>query len=296
MSQPPPPVFELADPVLSARSSMLADAASPHLLGLWAPVPTAPEAAIGFGVGDTGRELDGTDGQGQAPEAPVWRVNLPADVVQAATYLEQGEQRLIAVQQALPLARTRLRTLIAQRQGTGLDSAGRSFDLAARSALPPAETELLAAVDFIQTGGQQAPPPDALSFGGVGPSEQPEQASLIQQGMQQVQDFARQVLQTVAHYAWVETRIEGHLLGRTVVGWTGSMETIWAFQPAMPQVALHGRMLDLALASRTALVRMFVMVMQGAVQMTVLVANPAGALLMVPAVWKFFNRVIAEKT
>jgi hypothetical protein len=78
------------------------------------------------------------------------------------------------------------------------------------------------------------------------------------------------------------------------VGWTGDAETIWP-QPRHPeQVALHWNTLDLALQSRTTLLRTLIIVTHGAVKISSLLAMPGGVVLALPAIWKFINRLMDE--
>jgi hypothetical protein len=57
---------------------------------------------------------------------------------------------------------------------------------------------------------------------------------------------------------------------------------------------LHQRTLDLALNSRNAAVGLFLLVIQSALKVSVLFAIPGGPLLIIPVVWQFVQRVLAE--
>lgn len=299
----PPPVFELVDPVLANTSALTGSAATP-LIGLWQPVQPASPDSLSRSLEDTLPVTDGPiDPIGTI--VPIWRANLPADPAQSAAFLEQGTQRLSTFRHSLPHASERLEALVACREGgtdfkLDSDKDDISFDIGTDTSAPvlqAPESELLNTVDSLN---HVSYPQADVSFavgvpneGERGGSSNPP--SLWQQEVQQVQTLARHVLHTVAYYAWVETIIEGRLVGRTSVGWTGSMETLWVSLPDTHHSTLHAHVLDLSLASRAALIRNFVLVLQGAVRISVLISAPGGALLAIPAAWKFFNQIVAEK-
>ncbi len=106
--------------------------------------------------------------------------------------------------------------------------------------------------------------------------------------------FVEQVRRFVGHYAWVETRTQGQLLGQTAVSWTGDANTVWQEGLDPAQMALHQRTLTLALASRDTVIRTFILVASGAARLSVLLATPGGAILALRAAWKFVKQVQAE--
>lgn len=229
----------------------------------------------------------GTTGVATA-EAPVWRANLPADLHQAAERLDKAEEGLEASQQALTVATDRIDALV-ERRSTGL-----AFDtpvagalaaetFAAGAGLAEPERELLGLLQEAKTGR----PPVSFAAG-------EEVSGGLRQAAQQFQGFMERVRQVVAHYAWVETHVEGELLGRTTVGWTGDMRTAWQEGLDPAQMALHQRTLTLALASRETLIQTLVVVTSGAARLSMLLSTPVGAILALPAAWKFINQVRAE--
>jgi hypothetical protein len=254
----PRPVFELFDTTLAE--------AVPHALGVWA---TVPAAARGSGAIDPRSAT--------VADAPRWRANLPADPRLASVHLAGGEAGLAAAERALARAEDRIAAVVRAQ------TTGPAFDVSA--GVPPAqpEAELLALVSEIQQGGP------AISFGvGEGLAGGWEEAT------RRFQAFVDRLVHVVAREAWVETRIEGQLLGQTAVGWTGDLDTVWGGSPGPAQLALHRRALALALASRQTLLRTFVVAARGAVTLSVLLTAPGGALLALPAAWKFVDRVVAE--
>ena len=98
----------------------------------------------------------------------------------------------------------------------------------------------------------------------------------------------------LAHYAAVETAVQGRLLGRTTVSWMGDMNTVWHAGLDPTSAVLHQRTLALALASRDTWMRMVVVVARGAIALSVLLTTPGGAILALPAAWKFVHQVLSE--
>jgi hypothetical protein len=279
MSAPEAPTFELRAPLLT--DSLAADGPGTALpvLGLWSAAPAAPREAVSFG-------LPGVSSAVPPPEGPVWRVNLPADPRQAHAHLSSGVQHIRAAQRALPGIEQRMAAL-ASEQATR-QQGGISFALAPAAPLPAPERELLAELAYLAGRGD----PEEISFGLPGIAL-PNRAQ-VQQGMAQVRHFLRHVLSVVANYAWVETRQHNLLVGRTAVGWTGDAETVWPQPCRAEHVHLHWNTLDLALQSRTTLIRTMIIVTHGAVKLSTLLAMPGGVVLALPAVWKCINRLMDE--
>ncbi len=112
--------------------------------------------------------------------------------------------------------------------------------------------------------------------------------------VEQFQSFVALVVQTLTHYAWVETKIEDHLLVRTAVSWKGDFETAWQDQLDPERMALHQRTLNIALASRAVTLRTFAIVAAAAGKLSALMTAPGGAILALPAAWKYINEIRAE--
>lgn len=258
----PQGIFELRDGA--------APGATADVLGLWTTVPAAP-AGVAFGAGAEA-----------APEAPVWRANLPADPHQAAEDLERAEAALDTSRQALGAAEERIEALV------GRKSAGVAFGVPGAQVFAPEpglaepEQDLLALLREAETGQ----PPVSYGLG--------ERVEGLREATQQFQDFIARARRIVVHYAWVETRVQGQLLGQTTVGWTGDMRTAWQEGLLLEQMTLHRRTLAVALASRETLIRTFTVVASGAAKLSLLLSAPGGAILALPAAWKFINQVRAE--
>jgi hypothetical protein len=239
----------------------LLDATAPDVgadvLGLWMAPPEIP-TEVTFDVMAA-----------PTPEAAVWRVMLPADARLAAARLSDAEAMLGASQRAAAEAPDRLMAF-ARAYAAGATGSSR----------PEAELATL-------LGATQ--PSDETVFD---VDEQP--VGTWERVIQQFQVSMQRLVKAVAHYAWVETYTADKRLGWTVVGWTGDVATLWLDGLGPEQVVLHQRALDLALASRATLIRMFILAARGAITLSAAVAMPLGGILALPAAWKFINDVLAE--
>jgi hypothetical protein len=149
--------------------------------------------------------------------------------------------------------------------------------------LPPPEAELM----FLLREAQYGKPPP--SFGVV-----EEAREGWDQVVGQFQGFVDLLVRNFSHYAWVETSIEGRIIVRTGVSWTGDFESAWQDQLLPDQMDLHRRSLAIALASRATMMRTFAVVASTAGKLSALMVTPGGAILALPAAWKFINAIRAE--
>jgi hypothetical protein len=244
----------------------------PSVLGNWdiPPLPTSEVVSFGAPTPDVG-------------QAPAWRVNLPADPAQAIRQLENTRAELQASQEALDNVPDRIESLVNRSQA----EARGEVSFAAES-LPAAEAELLrmlGAAGQIAVRGEQP----GVSFG-LGQDLGAE----LRKATEGFQQFTQRISRLIAHFAWVETQVAGHLLARTVVGWTGDMNTLWEQYLQPEQIDLHRRSLDLAITSRAAMLQTFIVTTQGAAKLSILLAAPGGAILALPAAWKYVNQILAE--
>jgi hypothetical protein len=236
----------------------------------WTTAPRPPAGGVAFDA--TGAAAD---------EVPVWRADLPADPNLATRRLDDAEEGLGASRAALTAAAERIDALVQEQEDrpTGLAFAV----TAAEAELAQPERELMA----LLRGAERGEP--VVSF---------EAGEAVSGGWRQVtqqfQGFVDQLLRVVAHYAWVETHVQGRLLAQTTVGWTGDTRTVWQEEMDPTQMALHQRTLTLALSSRETLIRTFVVAASGAAKLSMLLTTPVGAMLALPAAWKFINQVRAE--
>jgi hypothetical protein len=86
-------------------------------------------------------------------------------------------------------------------------------------------------------------------------------------------------------------------VGRTRVSWLGDADTTWRTPVTAEQIALHQRAVTLALNTRAAMMRVAVLVIQGArllAQLPAIAASPIGIVMVIPAAWRFLDQVLAE--
>jgi hypothetical protein len=102
------------------------------------------------------------------------------------------------------------------------------------------------------------------------------------------------LLRLVTHFAWVETQQDNLLIGRTVVGWSGDLDTLWLPGLAPERRDLHRRSLHQALGSRNILLHATVVTVRSAAKLAVLLATPGGAVLAIPVAWKFVKEIMAD--
>jgi hypothetical protein len=245
----------------------------PPIFSHWSEASPASENEFSFGA-------EGEDSQA----ASIWRMDLPADPYLANSRLDQTERQIVASQAALSQAAARIDDL-AERLAPG-DVPQTSFSLgqieaAGDRALPPPERELLRWMEGLQPG--------QVSFGLGLPSLADLKAT-----RQHFQEITRKLARFAAHLAWVETQLGGRLLARTVVSYSGDTRTAWGSVTLPAEYALHSKSLKLALDSRITLLRTFTVAIQGASKLALLVATPGGALLALPAAWKFIENILAQ--
>jgi hypothetical protein len=237
------------------------------VLGLWTTVPVPQLEAVAF------------DTQDQATEAPpVWRADYPAELDQAAGVLEDARRSLAAAEMALDEVPARLDLYLMQER------VGVSY------ALPtPGDQSDRAEDDLSLLLAEMRGAVPSVSFEAEGGF-----AGRWDEAFQFFQSFTERLRQMAAHYAWVETRVEGRLVGQTAVGWTGDVDTIVVDSLDPELMRLHEQTLQLALASRQMLLRTSAMILANATKISALIATPGGIVLAIPAVLRFINQVRKE--
>lgn len=131
----------------------------------------------------------------------------------------------------------------------------------------------------------ELPGEEMVSFAGPSPEKQAAGAA-FQQALEKV---TRQFL----YLAWVETRVDGVLLARSVMDWNGDLVTGWV-DPSGERQAQHFKSLQVALSSRLALLKLILTVIREAGRISALAANPAGLILALPSAWRLASQLLAR--
>ena len=252
-------------------------------LGLWEP---APESPIHFGAGQ----------ETFAPPAdiPIYRVELHDSGMAADTIFHESEFRLERTARVLEQIPNRLEDLVTrtEQQLEAAESKALHFALEEPGVvIDLAEAELLyhlAALD----AKRAVPPTESaqIDFGVLDEVIHPA----MEQANSQFKSLLNQINHEVLHYAWVETVLLGQLLARTSVGWSGDAKTIWRESVSAEQIALHRRTLRFATRSRALKMRLAMTITGGAAKVAALMTNPAGAVLVLPAVYRYVKQILSQ--
>jgi hypothetical protein len=240
---------------------------TPPVPGPWSSQPPPPPVPEGLSFSTLG-------GEELAPiEVPTWRANLPVDLNEAAAQIALGEASVRASQRALANAPARLDAALRRRPS--------GFSFSTNERRP--EDQLFGMLGALEEE------PDAVNFG-IGED--------IKAGWEkanaQFRSFAAQAREAITNLAVVETRSGNLLIGRTSVNWSGDMRTLWPIALEPGQAALHQRTLNLALESRLAMLRTFILVLRGAGLVAQAVSSPIGTVTAIPAAWKFISEILNE--
>ncbi len=251
---------------------------APDLFGLWEPV----------------FESDFSLTEEEADELR-WAIDLPLDPRRAAAGMDTGHDRLDTLLLDLDAAERRLDEFVATgRQPPPEEASYAVGDDGTAAPVGEPEADLHGLLEEIALVGksvaQDSDEPAAFDTG------EPV-AGRVQAAQDGFEAFLRQFYRAVSHYAWVETSVQGRLVGRTRVSWLGDADTTWRTPVTAEQIALHQRAVTLALNTRAAAMRVAVLVIQGArllAQLPVMVASPIGIVMAIPAAWRFLDQVLAE--
>jgi hypothetical protein len=248
-----------------------------------------------FGVWEAPTQRD------KSPEGDgmTWRVALPdatsaLDVVHARTdALRRGESDLVR-------AEVELNAMLAGVAPARDAERGLAGAVSYAFSVPMAEDfhpqkdvlrKTLAGLAAVETSSVTG----AVTFSAVDTFAGEKEHKGFQEAHQRWLAFVEQVEQMTAHYARVETAIAGAQVGLTRVGWAGDFETFWV--PGMPALSreAHRETVNLALASRIALLRVVSVITTGAAGLILkaVALPPGGQVLLIPAARRFILDVMA---
>ena len=242
----------------------------PDAFGGWQFSPTTDTSSVSFSLDTTPDE-----------QIPVWRQELPLDPEAATAELLENEAQMQLSMQALDEVPGRIDALVLQTQQASLD--GISFAADSLETLPEPEADLM---DLVQTINK---PAVGVSFE-VGGEDQ----SKLETAFTQFGADMEHLFRLVTHFAWVETQIEDVLLGRSIVSWTGDLDTSWKSGLKDEIHQLHKSSLNQALATRNLVLHAVTITTKSAAKLAVLLATPGGAILALPVAWKFIKQILAD--
>lgn len=240
--------------------------AVPALLGNW-ELPNAPSPSYGPG---TATEQD----------LPRWRLNLPADPSSAEGVFARLEAQQREIDERLTEYPERIEYFIARIRTDQTRSV--SFNRQEDDYSAP-EDELLSLIRALNAPRQE------VSFSqGEGRVEKLHALFALFRAEMDM------LMRMTAHLAWIETQVEGTLIGCTIVSWSGDMDNTWRSPLQRNSCQLHRRSLAQALASRFALLRTSFLVINSAARLAPLLTTPAGALFSLPLAWNFLKQLLTE--
>jgi hypothetical protein len=236
------------------------------LLGIWQPV-SSPGLTFSAPIA-TGAERE-------ADDEAIWSVSLPANPTLASKAVQHQVETLEVTQQAISRAGQTLQQLPAH----WLEETSFALESTADSATP--EATLRRNLAHLQGGEAE------VSFGLGLPTD-------WSQTVAEYKAFMQQVLRLLRPTLHVETRVEGALLAHTLVELSGDFETAWSSQGALTHIQLHRQILSLTLESRLALLQLLAQTSAGAVVLAARLNPPVGAILALPAVWRYVQDVVQQ--
>ena len=242
----------------------------PQVFSSWEIAPPQYESAVSFG-------LQASSGD----EPSIWRTDLPADPRTALSVLDSRASFLQRSSHALDTAPERADCLV---KSARIETSGEiSFDASKGEALAAPEHEALRLLSILESGHED------VSFG-AGATAGDE----LERSEDRFRLAVERVIHLVSHLAWVETQVEGSLLGRSIVGWSGDMQTLWSEGVTEEVYWMHQRSLSQAMQSRLIQIHALVVTTQSAAKLAVLLTNPAGAILALPVAWKLVEQLLAD--
>ena len=200
-------------------------------------------------------------------EGPVWQVDLPKSSREARSQLHAQRERVRRLDRELDEIAARVTRLdLVPAYGMPLDVH---------------EAELLAALRALDS--------PAMAF-----DTRAEERMNYRAIYAECEALIAQFKTLIRPVARVETMIAGRWAGLTVIDWDGDHRTMWADGCAPDQMEIHLAAVRLAMTSRQTLLRLFVVVVTGALGLAVKAHIPGGQILLLPAVYKFVRDVLQE--
>ena len=242
------------------------------LLGLWGEVedPGVPS----FGI--------------EAADSSLWRVDVSGDPQTASQWMAVSEARLQTSLEQMDVLEGRLDRALGQFGRVTFATGGVGpYDPAGAAPNAAAELELLA---WLDNASRTQTTSDMPSFG----QDDDQGRGWRQHASEELSRFLETVKRWCDPTARVETTADERLLAHSVVNWTGDLKTVCRADLAADQVALHERAVALVVRSRISVLRTVGTAARGVSEVAARLALPGGAILALPALWRFVNRLVGE--
>ncbi|MCX7755799.1 MAG: hypothetical protein N2117_11235 [Anaerolineales bacterium] len=218
---------------------------------------------------------------------PVFRMRLSKESL-ADEPLTRQESEMAELDAALQHLPNRLEALL-QGMETNPSAAGNvSFDTAAAETEWSPENELRALLNDLTQS-------ESVSFeaqGGALAAQEPLSRAW-RQARDEFQSFLETINQTVLHFAWVETVLDGKLIARSAVDWSGDTITAWVETADSVQKRLHHQTLERAARTRHLNLRLFTAITGGAIKIAALLTTGTPVLAL-PAAYRYVMAVIRQ--
>jgi archaellum component FlaC len=207
----------------------------------------------------------------------VWKLDLPKSPQASDRELGHLEQEIMASKQVLEKIPQEIELVGSRR------IKGRATDLSFLNQVTTPEAELFEMLDDI------SPLESSFSF-------EISKKSRINwlKATQEFENSLNRIKSMISQFALVETSVEGQVIGRTIISWSGKTDSSLQATSGYDKFHLHQRSLQSALASRYLLINTMVVTAQSAARLSALLAIPGGAIVALPAVWKYINRIMNE--
>ncbi len=252
-------------------------------LGLW-QVVASPES---FAFSRTPTNAAG--GGFSDPPPIVWSASLPVNTADAQRSIQQQRHILHTTQMAIAESGRFLESLSPSQEMV-------SFGAAGIANLPDPEARLRESLAHLR--GDEA----VVSFGSGFLSKLPGLPDGWQSTVADYQAFVQQALQLMRPTLRVETKIEDVLLAYTQVRLTGDFDTVWVeavktnsqLKQSRSNQQTHQQILSLTIQSRLALLRLLAQTSAGAAALAAKFAIPGGAIVALPAAWRYIQDVVKQ--
>jgi hypothetical protein len=209
-------------------------------------------------------------------EIPVWDVDLPADRMQAVTLLVSCDAIVQMATRRLTDATTQLSAILDRYL---VDVA---FTGAASTPGGTAEAELIWWLGQADEAGTPALHRDKW------------QVEWLERSAEALRALSFRLVPSCAPSAWVETRIHGDIIARSLLHMAGTSDTLCRRGLSQRTARLHQDSVRLVLESRAVLFNTVAFAVRGAVAISMRLALPGGPILALPILWKFVHRMLSE--